>query len=331
MENLMLVKSHKSAVDSLIRMMKIRESELIIGKGSSKKLFKTPIHLGIGQEAVAVGVANHLKAGDFVFGNHRSHSHYLASGAPSKNLFLEILGKEEGCSGGHGGSMHISDPSFGFIGTMPIVSGTIPIAAGAALTLKRRGNGNIAVAYFGDGAVEEGVFHETLNLASIMELPILFVCENNVFSSHLHIKERQPSSFISRFAEANLIDHLSCNGNNLGDTESSAGELISRIRKSSNPGFLEANTYRLYGHVGFEKDEEIGLNRKLELPKWEMLDPILSYSEWLISQNMISGIEIENLRYEIVETLEREWEYAISAKFPSIESLGRNVYFEDQK
>lgn len=315
-------------LNSLKRMIKIRECELIIGRGSAQKLFRTPIHLGIGQEAVAVGVANQLTNHDLVFGNHRSHAHYLASGAPSQSLFLEILGKAAGCSGGHGGSMHITAPEFGIVGTMPIVAGTIPIAAGAALTQKRSGQKKIAVAYFGDGAVEEGVFHETMNLASIMQLPILFVCENNVFSSHLHINERQPSNHVSRFADSNLMAHMVCDGNDLLEVENSARDLIQNIRETSKPGFLEANTYRLFGHVGFEKDEEIGLNRREELEKWEAHDPIQMYSQKLINEDKITESDIILIRENIVRELETEWEHAVSAVFPDSRTIEHNVYFE---
>ena len=328
MQSLVTKQEH---LELLSKMILIRESELVIGRGYFNRQFKTPIHLGIGQEAVAVGVAQNLTKSDFVLGNHRSHAHYLSKGASSLQLFLEILGKRDGCSGGHGGSMHISAPDHGVIGTMPIVAGTIPIAAGAALTLKRRKNGHLAVAYFGDGAVEEGVFHEAMNLASIMKLPILFVCENNIYSSHLHITERQPSAAITRFAQANMINNATCDGNDLREVLETSKALIEKIRLSSQPAFLEAKTYRLYGHVGFDKDENIGLDRQHELPKWEARDPIYKYSEFLTEGGFTNPQEISSLRAKILETLEAEWLEALNSQPPKSSTLLENVYFEGAK
>jgi pyruvate dehydrogenase E1 component alpha subunit len=306
----------------------IRKAELLLADKAAKKQFNTPIHLGIGQEAIAVGISKNLQKSDFIFGNHRSHAHYLASGGSLFKLFAEILGKSDGCSGGKGGSMHITSPENGFIGSMPIVAGTIPIALGGALTCKISNNSSISVSYFGDGAAEEGVFHEALNLAAIMELPILFVCENNLFSSHLHISERQPNHEISRFAIANKIRYLAIDGNNLNEVEKESKKLISEIRQTRKPGFIEAFTYRLYGHVGFEVDEMIGFNRKKDLEIWSERDPVKNFSNYLVSQNDSSAEMIFEIEKKVSLYVESEWQRATEADYPSVTDLDKNVYYE---
>ena len=175
LEHILRDSNDKNVIRDLAAMLLIRETELLVATEAGKRTFGTPIHLAIGQEAIAVGVTKFLRASDSIFGNHRSHAHFLATGAPIKSLFSEILGRKSGASGGKGGSMHLKSPVNGLIGTMPIVGGTIPIAVGAALSKRRANNSDIAVIYFGDGAAEEGVFHESLNLARILKLPILFV------------------------------------------------------------------------------------------------------------------------------------------------------------
>jgi pyruvate dehydrogenase E1 component alpha subunit len=313
----------------LQQMLEIREVELLLSREASIKTFGTPIHLGIGQEAIAVGISKSIKIGDTIFGNHRSHAHYLAQGGSVLSLFAEILGKASGCSGGRGGSMHLSNPSVGVIGTMPIVAGTIPLAAGAALSHKVRKNGQVAVSYFGDGAVEEGVFHETLNMASQMNLPILFVCENNEFSSHLHVTERQPSAQMSRFAIAHGIKWQSVDGNNLQEVSQIAKELIEYTRLSSMPAFLEAHTYRLYGHVGFEIDETVGLNRREDLVKWRERDPITREISRTLDLGAISESSITKVRDEIREKVSQDWNQALDSPYPEKYQLLRNVYFEE--
>ena len=307
----------------------IRETELLIAKKAKEKIIKTPIHLAIGQEAIAVGINQNLRKTDYIYGNHRSHSHYLASGGSLYELFSEIMGKSTGCSAGKGGSMHITSLKNGFVGSMPIVAGTVPIAVGSALALKTNGRDDIAVSYFGDGATEEGVFHESLNIASSLSLPILFVCENNLFSSHLHLSERQPDISLKRFAVANNIVHTQVDGNIVEDIEQESKELISRIRKLRAPAFIEALTYRQVGHVGFEIDEEIGLNRKVDLQKWALKDPIKYTTSKLIESNLLSQVQVEEKMKLISTFVIQCWDEALKSPFPKDGDLLSNVYFEE--
>lgn len=305
----------------------IRELEMFIGRKSKEGAFQTPIHLGIGQEAIAVGVSNFLNADDCVYGNHRSHAHYLALGGSPKALLAEILGRVSGCSGGKGGSMHITSREHGFMGSMPIVAGTIPIALGSSLALKRSTKHGIAVSYFGDGASEEGVFHESLNFAAIFNLPILFVCENNLFSSHMHIDQRQIDRKISRFALPQGIKTVEVDGNNLLEVLSTAREAIEYIRRERKPAMIEAFTYRHFSHVGFDEDLEVGLNRRDDLPRWKFRDPV-SILRTEISSRITSGIidwdGILSLTQQKVNEL---WNEAMADPFPESESLLQQVYW----
>jgi len=314
-------------IKQLEMLVLIRETERLIAEKAKEKKIKTPIHLGIGQEAIAVGIAQNLRKTDYIYGNHRSHSHYLASGGSLFELFSEILGKSTGCSAGKGGSMHITSPKNGFVGSMPIVAGTIPIAVGSALAIKTDGRSDIAVSYFGDGATEEGVFHESLNIASSLSLPILFVCENNFFSSHLHLSERQPDMSLKRFAIANNIECSQVDGNILEEIEQESKKLISRIRKVGSPAFIEALTYRHFGHVGFEIDEEIGLNRKLDLEKWALRDPVKHTIFKSIDSNLLDQQQVDEIKKSISIFVEECWVKALKSPFPKDGELLSNVYY----
>ena len=225
-------------------MLLIRKVEDEVAQLIRDKKVKCPCHLGAGQEAVAVGVCDSLTKNDYVFGTHRAHAHYFALGGDLRRFFAELLGKKTGCAHGMGGSMHLLDIENGFWGSVPIVGATIPIATGAALAVKRQKKDAVAVCFFGDGAVEEGVLHESLNIAASVELPVLFVCENNLYSSHLDIKYRQPSQRTARFAEAHCIKSDTVDGNNILVVQQEAAKMIEYIKSTGKPAFLEFITYR---------------------------------------------------------------------------------------
>jgi pyruvate dehydrogenase E1 component alpha subunit len=273
-------------------------------------------------------VCAHLTQRDYLTSTHRGHGHCIAKGVDTSGMMAEIYGKVSGSCRGKGGSMHITSPSNGFIGSMPIVGGTIPIALGAALTCRNQGSGNIAISYFGDGAVEEGVFHEALNLASIMSLPILFVCENNLFSSHLHISERQPSSNILRFAHANKIEGLTIDGNNIIEVSQQSSRLISEMRLTQQPRFIEALTYRFYGHVGHETDKNVGLNRKKDLKIWKQKDPVILLVNSLITNKEITENEVSKIERTVTDFVNKKWSEAEESAYPDQMQLLKNVYFE---
>ena len=321
---------NSDSVVTLLRLMvRIREFESLVARGREQGLIGGPTHLCSGQEAIAAGVSFWLTSKDYVFSAHRSHGHALAMGCDPQALFAEILGRATGTNGGFGGSMHISDPLKGFVGAVPIVAGTVPLAIGAAFAAKYRGTNDIAVAYFGDGAMEEGVVHESLNLAKVLELPILFVCENNYFSSHMHISIRQPNERLLRFAEAHDIQGKTIDGNDALEVLKSAEELIKIVREGKGPVFLEATTYRHFGHVDWRRDIDVGVNRSKEnLDAWMMLDPIPRLRDFARDNEILSESQIVQIFHDETSLLESAWHEALSSPLPDGNALMTGVYFD---
>ena len=307
-------------------MMLIRRVEERIGDGIVEGKVVCPCHLGIGQEAIAVGISAHLRDSDRVFGAHRSHSHYLALGGETYPLLAEVLGKEDGCSRGMGGSMHLFGGAHGFKGSVPIVAGTVPLAVGAALAAKKDGRGDVAVAYFGDGAAEEGVVHESLNLAAALKLPVLFVCENNLFSSHLHISLRQPASRVGRFGEVHCMPTESIDGNDVAVVSVTSDHLIGRMRDGGGPAFLEAVTYRWRGHVGPREDNDVGVNRGTDLARWKARDPIRRLFDALNAAGEMDEGSLSRMDTEVTAQVAGAWAHAEAAPFPPAGALLDLVY-----
>lgn len=305
----------------------IRKAEQQLAIGRRDGHIGGPVHLGAGQEAVAVGVSASLCSSDMVFGAHRSHSHMLALGSSLRGLFAEVLGKDTGVSKGMGGSMHLWDQPRGFYGSVPIVAGTVPLAVGAALAAKLKGTSDVAVAYLGDGAMEEGVVHESLNLARIYNLPILFVVENNLFASHMHISLRQPKDATSRFAEANAVPWRLVDGNDVVKVSNAASELIGDMRAGNGPGFLEAVTYRWYGHVDWREDIDVGVHRSEdELENWRARDPIGRLRQAMIKADAWSDEKELNLSTALDLRVQTAWDQAVADPYPVPSDLLARVY-----
>lgn len=308
-------------------MLTIRLAEESVAGLIERGLVGAPCHLGIGQEAVAVGVSASLTSKDRVFGGHRSHSHYLAMGGDVYRLLAEVLGKEDGASRGMGGSMHLYGKEIGFYGSVPLVGATIPLAVGAAIAARLEGAEAIGVAYFGDGATEEGVFHESMNLAAAQCYPVLFVCENNLFSSHLDINLRQPSDRIGRFGEAHRMNTRTVDGNDVVAVANAARQLVEGARQGCGPGLLEAVTYRHRGHVGAKEDIDVGVRRKLEdVQKWKERDPIDRLAKALINAKWLTQIELERI-YEVTrDQIHDAAQRAERAAYPAQSALLDCVY-----
>ncbi len=308
-------------------MIAIRAAEERLGSMVEDGEIGCPVHLAIGQEAVPVGVSHHLNADDRVFGAHRSHGHYLALGGDVYRLIAEALGRADGCCGGMGGSMHLYAPEIGFMGSVPIVAATVPIAVGAALAARKDGNGAIAVSYFGDGAIEEGAVHESLNLASHMKLPVLFVCENNLYASHMDIAQRQPNDRTARFAEANGIDARVVDGNSVTEVAAAAGRLIERARNGDGPGYLEAVTYRWRGHVGPDENIDVGIRRsRPELEAWKARDPVSRLAAAMTARGDIADREVERLAKSTRADVAAVARRALGAPYPDGDALLDLVY-----
>jgi len=288
--------SQERSLEWLRLMWRVRAAEMQVADLIRSKEAVCPCHLAVGQEAVGVGVATALRPSDRVYGTHRSHAQFLALGGDLQSMFAEILGRVDGASKGMGGSMHLYAPEVGFHGSVPIVGATIPIAVGAALAAKMDGRGDVAVCFFGDGACEEGVLHEALNLASVMKLPVLFVCENNLYSSHLDIHLRQPTNSMARFARSHSITTEVVDGNDVAEVYRAAEAMISRMRAGGGPGFLEAVTFRWLGHVGANEDIDVGVERSLEqLQAWKARDPIRRLEEAIVNRAGGNGADLRDI------------------------------------
>ena len=315
----------------LRKLVEIRCAEEKIGDEFGKAVIKCPCHLVIGQEAPAVGVAASIRKGDRVFGAHRSHAHFLALGGTLHHLLAEVLGKDIGCSRGMGGSMHLIDRANNFHGSVPIVGATIPIATGAALAAKMDKAGGVAVSYLGDGATEEGVFHESLNFASVFKLPVIYVVENNLFSSHLHISLRQPFDSICRYAVAHGVPWQRVDGNDTIAMASAAGSAIAAARAGEGPQLIEAVTYRWRGHVGHREDNDVGVQRKEGHAEWKKRDPIARLASAMISAGHLTDAGLQGIWAEYRAAVETAWTQASADPYPHVSTLLTRVYSQEAR
>lgn len=316
-----------AAMDRLATMLLIREIEFKIAELSTAKLIGCPCHLAVGQEAVAVGVAAALRTTDRVFGTHRSHSHYLAMKGDVYQLFAEVLGRVDGCSNGNGGSMHLIALDKGFLGSVPIVGGTVSLAAGAGLAAKLDGKGDVAVAFFGDGAAEEGVVQESFNIASVMQLPVIFVVENNLFSSHLDLEYRQPAKSVARYGPGHCIPSVVVDGNDVASIEAAGKLAVDRARRGEGPSIIEAVTFRWFGHVGPNEDIDVGNRRNMdEVLAWKELDPIKRLSQAILKTAPGRRAEIDALETSTRADVEEASARALEAPWPDASMLLADVY-----
>ena len=235
---------------------------------------KCPTHLSVGQEAVAAGVCTALMDQDLVFSTHRCHSHTIAKGGDFKLMFAELYGKVTGCSKGKGGSMHFVQPEIGMMGSSAIVGGTLPLAVGAALHAKRSNKNIVSVAFFGDGALEQGTFHESMNFATLFQLPVIFVCENNNIATCTPLKTRQPYPELYQRAQGYHMPGVRVDGNKIEEVYFAAQEAVARAKAGQGPSFIEGVCYRWREHVGYKTDYHLGHRTQQELEEWMGKDPV---------------------------------------------------------
>ena len=256
-------------------MLRIRRIEETIADRYAEQQMRCPVHLSIGQEAAAVGVCAALSAQDYVLSSHRSHGHYLARGGDLRAMLAELYGRVDGCTRGMGGSLHLIDLPAGFLGAVPIVGSTIPIAAGAALGAQMRREDRVTVAFFGDGATEEGVFAETLNCAAVRRLPLVLICENNHGSVYSPLSVRQPEGVRAyRIAEAHGVRAAHGDGNDVEAVLALAREAVDHARSGQGPMLLELDTYRWREHCGPNYDDDIGYRDPAEAAAWRERCPV---------------------------------------------------------
>ncbi len=307
-------------------LLKLRMTENEIAKKYFEQEMRCPVHLSIGQEAAAVGVCSNLDLQDQVYSTHRCHSHYLAKGGDLRSMISELYGKRSGCCGGRGGSMHLMDPSVGMMLSLPIVASIIPIAVGAALSLKLKKKKNVISVFFGDAAVEEGVFHESANFASLNKLPIVFVCENNKYSCFTKINERQPSEDITRLAKCHNISNLRMNGNNLINVYEKSKMIIQQIKKKPEPFFLQLDTYRHVEHCGPNSDDNLNYRGKSELNNWLKDDPLENFIKFLKGENEYDQKIVNEINDKIMIEINSAFKFAKNDKFPNPASIKKFVY-----
>lgn len=288
-----------------------------------------PVHLCSGQEAIATGVCSALRGSDHIFGTHRSHGHYLAKGGGMKELIAEIYGKETGCSRGRGGSMHIIAQDKGVMGTAPIVGGTIALAVGGALASKIKKDKRISVCFFGDGATGEGVFYEALNFASLKKLPVIFVCENNLYSTHLPIRECRPLNNIFKVASHFSIRSFRVDGNDVLGVYETAKKAIKICRNGRGPVFIECMTYRLRGHVG-PNDNVQGVHTdirpKREVERWRKRDPILVFEKYLRQKRFFTEEVFDRIKKAMEYEVRHAHRFAKESPYPKKEELTKYVF-----
>ncbi|MFC1986960.1 thiamine pyrophosphate-dependent dehydrogenase E1 component subunit alpha [Chloroflexota bacterium] len=299
------------------QILRIRTVEEKIAEIYPEQEMRCPVHLCIGQEAVAVGVCANLSPSDYVLSNHRSHGHYLAKGGNLKAMMAELYGKVTGCSKGKGGSMHLVDLSAGFLGATPIVGSTIPIAIGTALGSVMRSEKRVTAIFFGDAAAEEGAFHESLNFAVLKRLPVVFVCENNLYSVYSPLSVRQPPNReIFKLAEGYGIESYQGDGNDVTEVYKLAKQAIDKARQGGGPTFLEFKTYRWREHCGPNYDNDLGYRTENEFKEWQQHCPLERLKEQLLGDRLLSNQDIAGMVKELQAEVAEAIKFARESPLP---------------
>ena len=309
-----------------VTMLRIRKFEERVADLVSKGEIVCPCHLYIGEEAVSTGVCSALRKDDWVFSTHRSHGHYIAKGGDTMALMAELYCRATGCSGGRGGSMHLASPEVGLPGSSAIVAGTIPLAVGAALALSMQGRDAVSIAFFGDGAADEGVFYESLNFASLKRLPVVFVCENNLYSTHMPISACLADTSIYKKTEVFRMPGIRVDGNNVVEIYKVAKRAIEDARCGKGPTLIECMTYRWRGHVGPNFDLDKGLRTKEELDYWMNRCPIKALEGLLLNHDIIGESEKVQICRGIEKEIEEALIFAKQSPYPDQSELTDNVF-----
>jgi len=303
-------------------MLKIRRFEERVSDLFSKGLIPGFVHLYIGQEAVAVGVCANLTKNDYITSTHRGHGHCIAKGADMKRMMAELFGKKTGYCKGKGGSMHIADYSSGILGANAIVGANIPIAAGAAFAAKSKGTKNVSVSFFGDGASNTGAFHEGINIAAAWKLPVIFVCENNLYAISTRTTRSTPITNIADRAASYGIPGVIADGMDVMAVYEAAHEATERARNGLGPTLIECKTYRFYG--SFEGDPQ-RYRTKSEREEWLTKDP-LNFGEKLVKQDILTDADLQKIDQEIRSAVDEAVEYARESPYPEAEEVTKDLF-----
>lgn len=312
----------------LFEMMRIRRVQLAIESRYPENEMQTPVHLCIGQEAVAVGACAHLKKNDYISSNHRGHGHYLAKGGDLRALVAELYGRESGCSKGRGGSMHLVDTGVGHCGSSSIVGGGIPIGTGMGLAIQMQKKKNVSVIFFGDGAADEGVLYESLNFAVLKKLPVIFILENNEYSVCSHISKRQAGDNVFHAMPAKLLMTKTVNGNDVLQVYDAVHKAVTRARTGCGPSLIECRTYRIRGHAGCEFQDAIGYRTVEEIETWKKLCPVASFQKRLLKNKIITQSEINKMERKIEKQIKDAFDFALRSSLPETKTLSLYLFDE---
>lgn len=309
--------------DALKKMHLIRRFEEGAEQAYMRGLIHGTMHLSIGQEASAVGICMPLTDADYITSTHRGHGHCIAKGADIGRMFAEFFGKEDGYCHGRGGSMHIADPSKGNLGANGIVGGGIPIAVGAALSAKRRKTDRVVISFFGDGANNEGAFHEALNMASVWKLPVIFVCENNRYGMSTSTERSTAVPNVADRASAYAMPGVIVDGNNFGEVAAASFAAVERARCGEGPTLIESKTYRIRGHSRSDRNR---YRTKEEIEAWQARDPIEAFEKELLLLGLMTDDEIKVIEDEAERDIDAAVTFANASPSPKTSDLTRYVY-----
>lgn len=310
------------------QMVRIRLFEEQVNDLYTRALMPGLAHLYVGEEAIAVGICEALRKEDYITSTHRGHGHCLAKGASPDLMFAELLGKEPGYCRGKGGSMHIADPATGNLGANAIVGGSMGIATGAAFAAKYLQNGRVAVCFFGEGALGQGLFYEEMNLARLWKLPVIYVCENNLYNEYTHYSETTAGDICAR-ATAFGLRELTVDGQDVRAVNAAASQLIEAARAGDGPSFLLCNTYRYTGHHVGDINREY-YRSKQEEQEWKATrDPIKLHGDWLILEKLADEAALHAMDSEVRAEMKAAVEFAVAAPYPGADEVGMHVYAGD--
>jgi pyruvate dehydrogenase E1 component alpha subunit len=315
--------SREHGLELLAAMLRIRRFEEKCVELYSAGKIRGFLHLYIGEEAIAVGVLRAVRAEDSVVATYREHGHALARGIPMRSLMAEMYGKREGCCHGRGGSMHIFDAKTRFYGGNAIVGGGLPLAIGIALAAKLRGESTVTACFFGEGAVAEGEFHESLNLAELWRLPVLFACENNLYAMGTALERSESETRVARKAESYRVPAATVDGMDVLAVEAAAAEAVSAIRAGSGPQLLELATYRFRAHSMF--DPEL-YRDKAEVERWKTRDPIAALESRLRSASLLADADLDTVEADVASELAAAVEFAERGALEPAAELATDVY-----
>ncbi len=307
------------------QMVAIRQFEAQVNDLYTRALMPGLAHLYIGEEAVAVGVCEALEPTDYITSTHRGHGHCLAKGASPDRMFAELLGKEAGYCKGKGGSMHIADPATGNLGANAIVCGSAGIATGAAFSSRCLGTGRVAVCFFGEGALGQGVLYEEMNLAQLFKLPVIYVCENNLYTEYTHYSETTAGDILAR-ATAFGLEAASVDGQDVRAVHTVTQRLVDRARRGDGPAFLLCHTYRYHGHHVGDINREY-YRSKQEEQEWKAeRDPIANFGNWLVEGNVVDAAALARVQSELEAEMKKAVDFAVAAPYPTVDEVDEDVY-----